>query len=464
MDVNPSPHQTRFLDALQASLGADVIRRDQDSRHAHGGDDSTRHQLPLAVLLPVDADQVVAAVRLCREHGIALTARGAGTGTTGAAVPARGSVVLSLARMDRIVRIDPGQRLAVVQPGVINARLQEAAADHGFFWAPDPASAQTCTIGGNLACNAGGPRTVKYGATRDNVLALTAVDGQGRRFQSTRPLSKQATGYDLTRLLVGSEGTLAVIVEAALKLTPLPQARAVLQARFDDIAAATHAVGRLLACAQTPAAVEFLDGKSLRLARRHGGDVVPEAGALLLIQIEGSAADLAGQAAAVAEAVRVRGLAGLDEAREPQHQERLWAARRALSPALRSVAPKKINEDVVVPIPALPELTVFLDRLERDSGLTIVCFGHAGNGNLHVNLMYDPADAAQATAAPLALAQLFEKVVALGGTLSGEHGIGLSKRPFMPLAVDPVALSLMRGLKQVFDPDGILNPGKVLPD
>lgn len=456
--------QQRFLDALQMTLGPDGVHLDEGTRQAHGGDDSTRHQLPLAVLVPADAGQVAAAVRLCHEHGVAITARGAGTGTTGAAVPADGSVVLSLARMDRILHIDPGQRLAVVQPGVVNARLQEAAAEHGFFWPPDPASAQTCTIGGNLACNAGGPRTVKYGATRDNVLALTAVDGQGRLFRSTRPLSKQATGYDLTRLLVGSEGTLAIIVEAALRLTPLPQARAVLQARFDDIGAATTAVGRLLAGARTPAAVEFLDGKSLALARRHGGDVVPQAGALLLIQIEGSSADLPGQAAAVAEAVRVPGLAGLDEAVDPAQQERLWAARRALSPALRSVAPKKINEDVVVPIPALPELATFLDRLERDSGLVIVCFGHAGNGNLHVNLMYDPADPAQAAAAPAALAQLFDKVVALGGTLSGEHGIGLSKKPFMPLAVDPVALALMRGLKQVFDPGRILNPGKVLPD
>lgn len=460
----PADRQQRFLEVLQGDLGSDVVRRDEACRHAHAGDDSSRHQPPLAVVLPTDAAQVAHTVRLCREHGIAVTARGAGTGTTGAAVPAAGSVVLSLARMDRIVRIDPGQRLAVVQPGVVNARLQEAVAAHGFFWAPDPASAATCTIGGNLACNAGGPRTVKYGASRDNVLSLTAVDGRGRLFDTARPLSKQATGYDLTRLLVGSEGTLAVIVEAALKLIPLPEARAVLQARFDDVAAAARAVGRLLAGARIPAAIEFLDGKSLVLARRHGGDVVPQAGALLLIQIEGAAAGLPGQAAAVAAAVRVSGLAGLDEAREPEQQERLWAARRALSPALRSVAPKKINEDVVVPVPALPELTAFLDGLERDSGLTIVCFGHAGNGNLHVNLMYDPADATQAAAAPVALAQLFEKVVALGGTLSGEHGIGLSKRPFMPLAVDATALSLMRGLKQVFDPDAILNPGKVLPD
>src|SRR5690606_28879255 len=213
----------------------------------------------------------------------------------------------------------------------------------------------------------------------------------------------------------------------------------------------------------TPSALEFLDGKSLRLARAHAGDDVPEAGALLLIEVDGAADSLDGQAAAVREAVQVEGLVAFEAARDNAQRERVWAARRALSPALRTLEPKKINEDVVVPVPRQPELIAFLDRLERDSGILIVCFGHAGNGNLHVNLMLDPDDPAQSAAAPLALARLFEEVARLGGALSGEHGIGLSKRDFMPLAVDPVALDLMRGLKRVFDPDNLLNPGKVLP-
>lgn len=449
---------------LRDLLGEHLLL-DGDTLAAYGRDDSRRQHQPGAVALPGTRDQVVAIVQACREHGVAITGRGAGTGTTGAAVPDNGALVLSFERMNRILSVDPGQRLAVVEPGVINLDLQHAVAAHGFFWPPDPASADRCTVGGNIACNAGGPRTVKYGATRDNVLALTAVDGQGRLFTSGRPLTKLATGYDLTRILIGSEGTLALIVEATLRLTPLPQASRALSASFRDVDAAALAVTRIMAQPVTPSALEFLDGKSLHLARAHAGgsDDVPEAGALLLLEIDGAADSLDQQTAILRDAVNIDGLLAFTTATDDAQRARVWSARKALSPALRAVAPKKINEDVVVPVPTLPELIAFLDQLERDSGIAIVCFGHAGNGNLHVNLMYDPANPAQATAAPIALSRLFEKVVALRGALSGEHGIGLSKRDFMPLAVDPVALDLMRGLKAAFDPDHILNPGKVLP-
>jgi D-lactate dehydrogenase len=452
-----------LIQRLRDGLPGDALRLDDAARAQYGRDDSRRQGAPLAVALPRTADQVAAIVQACRDHRVALTTRGAGTGTTGAAVPDAGALVLSLERMDRIVDIDPGQRLAVVEAGVINADLQRACAAHGFFWPPDPASADRCTIGGNLACNAGGPRTVKYGASRDNVLSVTAVDGHGRLFTSSRPLSKLATGYNLTQLLVGSEGTLAVIVDATLRLHPLPEASRALSASFRSVDAAALAVTRIMAQPVTPSAVEFLDGKSLRLARAHAGDAVPDAGALLLLEIDGSADSLDAQTALLHDAVRVDGLIDFAVATDPAQREQVWAARRALSPALRSLAPKKINEDVVVPVPRLPALIAFLDQLERDSDILIVCFGHAGNGNLHVNLMLDPDDAAQAAAAPVALARLFDKVIELCGALSGEHGIGLAKRPFMAQAVDPSALDLMRGLKTVFDPDNILNPGKVLP-
>ena len=452
-----------FIQQLRELLPDDALRLDADARQRYGRDDSRRQGEPLAVALPRTREQVAAIVQACREHRVAMTTRGAGTGTTGAAVPDAGSLLLSLERMDRIVRIDPGQRLAVVEPGVINLDLQRAAGDSGFFWPPDPASADRCSIGGNLACNAGGPRTVKYGATRDNVLSLTAVDGHGRLFHSSRPLGKLATGYNLTQLLVGSEGTLAVIVEATLRLHPLPQASRALSASFRDVDAAALAVTRIMAQAVTPSALEFLDGKSLRLARDHAGDAVPDAGALLLLEVDGNADSLDAQTAVLRDAVAIDGLIDFRAAADDTERERVWAARRALSPALRSLAPKKINEDVVVPVPRLPELIAFLDQLERDSGILIVCFGHAGNGNLHVNLMLDPDNPEQAKAAAAALPALFGKVAELGGALSGEHGIGLSKRDFMPLAVDAVALDLMRGLKDVFDPDCILNPGKLLP-
>jgi D-lactate dehydrogenase len=448
---------------LAALLPDGALLTDPADCLAYGYDNSRRQGEPLAVALPDHADQVVALVTRCRQSGIAITARGRGTGTTGAAVPATGALVVSFERMDRIVAVDAAQRCITVEPGVLNGQVQAAAAGHGFFWPPDPTSAPFSTVGGNLACNAGGPRTVKYGASRDNVLALTAVDGQGRLFRTARPLAKQAMGYDLSRLLVGSEGTLALIVEATLRLLPLPQASRGLSARFADAGAATEAVTRIMAQSTTPSALEFMDGKALALARRHGGDAVPQAGALLLIEVDGPADGLDAQVAAIAAAVAVDGLLGFDAARDGGERERLWAARKALSPALRALAPKKINEDVVVPVPRLPELLAFLDALERDSGIAIVCFGHAGNGNLHVNLMFDPADPAQAAAAPVALERLFDQVLALGGTLSGEHGIGLDKRAFMPRALDPTALALMQAVKRVFDPDGILNPGKLLP-
>ncbi len=454
---------TELLERLSRILPSHGLLTDAADGLMYGFDNSKRHGQPLAVALPTAAAQIVDIVRACRDASISITARGRGTGTTGAAVPDTGAVVVSFERMNRIVAIDPTQRSAVVEPGVLNGDLQTAAKALGFFWPPDPTSAPFSTIGGNLACNAGGPRTVKYGASRDNVLAVTAVDGRGRLFTSARPLAKQSAGYDLSRLLVGSEGTLALIVEATLRLLPVPEASRGLSATFSDVAAASQAVTRIMAQSVTPSALEFLDGKSLALARTHGGDVVPVAGAMLLIEIDGTAASLDGQGDAIREAVAVEGLLAFGAARDAGDRERLWAARKALSPALRAVAPMKINEDVVVPVPRLPDLTAFLDDLERDSGIAIVCFGHAGNGNLHVNLMFDPADPAQSAAAPIALRRLFEQVVALGGTLSGEHGIGLAKRDFMALALDPVALELMRGIKREFDPDNLLNPGKLLP-
>lgn len=448
---------------LRELLPEQALRTDPADRLAYGYDNSRRQGMPCAVALPERREQVVAIVQACRAAGVPLTARGRGTGTTGAAVPADDALVLSFERMDAIVAIDPARRLAIVEPGVLNGDLQAAAAAHGFFWPPDPTSAPWSTVGGNLACNAGGPRTVKYGASRDNLLAVTAVDGRGRLFDSARPLAKQAMGYDLARLLVGSEGTLALIVEATLRLLPCPEASRALAASFRDVAAAARAVTRIMAQPATPSALEFLDGKSLALARARAGDAVPAAGALLLMEVDGPASSLDDQVEALRAAASVDGLLRFQAAADGAGRESLWAARKALSQALRAVAPKKINEDVVVPVPRLPELTAFLDVLEAESGIAIVCFGHAGNGNLHVNLMYDPADPAQAAAAPVALQRLFEHVLALGGSLSGEHGIGLDKRPFMPQALDPVALSLMAGIRQAFDPDGILNPGKLLP-
>ena len=459
MSALPAP----LRNELAALLG-EGWRDDPSERLAYAFDNSRREALPDGVALPTTREQVVALVKACRAHRVPLVARGRGTNTTGASVPLAGGVVVSFERMNRIIAIRPGDRCAVVEPGVLNGDLQAALQPHGLFWPPDPTSAAFCTVGGNLACNAGGPRAVKYGASRDNVLALTAVTGAGELIECGTATTKGATGYDLHRLLVGSEGTLALMVEASLRLTPAPSARRALRAIYRDVSSAAQAVARLMAQPVTPSMLEFMDAHAVRLARDVGGaDLPADAGALLMIEADGDVETLPHDIEALARAAEGDGLVSLDDAADESARAKLWAARKALSPALRTLAPGKINEDVVVPVSRIPALVDGVQALAREFDLPIVCFGHAGNGNLHVNLMYDPADAAQTARAQQAMARVFALAVSLGGTLSGEHGIGIAKRDFMPQAITPPTLSLMRHVKAIFDPDGILNPGKLLP-
>ncbi|MBD7922640.1 FAD-binding oxidoreductase [Xanthomonas bonasiae] len=458
-----TPLPAALTDTLAALLGADGWRTDDASRRSYGEDDSRRWALADAVALPQTRDQVQAIVRACREHRVPIVARGAGTGTAGAAVPFDGGVVLSFARMNRIVQLRPQDRCAVVEPGVLNGDLQQALAPHGLFWPPDPSSAEICSIGGNLSTNAGGPRAVKYGATRDNVLGVVAVTGAGELIRCGGAYTKDATGYDLSHLLVGSEGTLALIVEATLKLSPRPLAQAGLRAFYRDAGSAAAAVSRLMAQPTTPAMLEFMDRSAIALLRRNGSDV-PEAGAMLLIEADGDHDTLPYALQALGAAAEGDGLLSLDVATDGAARDRLWAARRALSPALRTIKPGKINEDVVVPVSRIPELVAGVEALAAEFELPIVAFGHAGNGNLHVNIMYAPDDAAETARAHAALPRLFALVLALEGTLSGEHGIGVAKRDYMAQAFDAATLDAMRAVKRALDPDGILNPGKVLPD
>ncbi|KGI77068.1 FAD-binding oxidoreductase [Oleiagrimonas soli] len=450
-----------FLSELRADLGEANLRTDPAERLTYGYDNSRRQAMPDAVAFLDTHEQAVRLVQRCRAHRVPLIARGRGTNTTGATVPVAGGVVASFERMNRILRIDPDNRLAVVEPGVLNGDLQTALAPHGFFWPPDPTSSPFCSIGGNLACNAAGPRTVKYGSPRENTLGLRAVAGTGEAFRCGVQTSKGATGYDLTRLLIGSEGTLALITEATLKLTPKPSALRTLRATYADVASAARAVARIMAQPVTPCALEFMDGTALKLARDHAGDSVPAAGALLMIEVDGEPDALPGAVEAVSRAARGDGLLDLHAAADAEEAKTLWAARKALSPAQRKLSPHKINEDVVVPVSRLPALVAAVEALAREHELPIVSFGHAGNGNLHVNLL--PRDDAELKRAEPCLRKLFETVIALDGTLSGEHGIGLAKRDFMPMALGAQTLELMRGIQRSFDPDGIMNPGKLLP-
>ncbi len=450
-----------FTQTLSQLLGDDW-RTDDAALATHAQDNSWRHALPQGVALPRTREQVQAIVRACREHGVPLVGRGAGTGTTGAAVPTAGGVVLSFVRMNRIIDIRAGDRCAVVEPGVLNGDLQQALMPQGLFWPPDPSSADICSIGGNLACNAGGPRAVKYGTSRDNVLGLVAVTGTGELIQCGGAYTKDATGFDLTHLIVGSEGTLALIVEATLKLAPRPRTQAGLRVLYRDAAAAAAAVSRVMAQPVTPTMLEFMDARSLELLRRNGAQV-PEAGAMLLIEADGDDDTLPYLLNALAHAAQGDGMLALDVATDGSARDKLWAARRALSPALKSIAPGKINEDVVVPVSRIPDLVEGVQQLSVEADLPIVTFGHAGNGNLHVNILYHPDDAGENARAHAALPKVFALALGLGGTLSGEHGIGVAKRDFMAQAFSASTLDAMRAIKQALDPDGILNPGKVLP-
>lgn len=453
-----------LLARLRPHFASDALLDDPARCRVYGFDSSRRHAQPELVALAHTVEQVQQCVAACADLGIALTTRGRGTATTGAAVPIHGGLVLSLERMNQILRIDSANRYARVRAGVLNGDLQEALAEHGFFWPPDPTSAPYCTVGGNLACNAGGPRTVKYGACRENVLGLSAVDGTGQLFHTGQFTSKGAVGLDLTRTLVGSEGTLAVIVEATLKLVPRPAARLGARASFASVEAAAQAVAQIMAQAVTPSALEFMDGAALDLLRRHSEAPIPPGEALLMIEVDGAASALEAALDSIRQAAQVDGLLEFAAARDATDSARLWAARKALSPVLRQIAPKKINEDVVVPVAALPQLIHGVGEIARREGLTVVNFGHAGNGNVHVNFLLDPAAPGKSAAGLRAVDALFALVLGLGGTLSGEHGIGIDKRDFVASAVDARALQLMRGIKQVFDPKGILNPGKVLPE
>lgn len=457
-----SPRTQRELAALLSDQG---LLTDPAQCLSYGYDNSKRMAQPEAVALPRSTDEVAALLRYCSAQGIPVVTRGAGTNTVGATVPDHGGLVLSLEAMTRIVEFSPADRYLRCEAGLTNGQVQRQAAGAQLFWPPDPTSADFSTIGGNLGCNAGGPRAVKYGTCRENTLGLTAVSGDGRIIRTGCKTTKGVVGYDLTRLLIGSEGTLAVITEATLLLHPLAPSRWSVRAAYASVDAAAQAVAAIMAQPARPCALEFMDATAVKLVSESGQLGLPsDTQALLLIDLDGADQNLEADLQAVDRAAAGPQRLEWSVARDPQAARQIWQARKALSPCLRKLAPKKVNEDVVVPVSRLPELIRALEQLSARFGLPIVNFGHAGNGNVHVNILADPAKPGQLEALDACLELVFERVLQLGGTLSGEHGVGLAKRDFIGLEIEPASLTLMRQLKQVFDPAQILNPGKMLPD
>lgn len=426
-------------------------------------DASSQEGVPSAVIKPVNTQEVVRAVTFAFEQNIPLIPRGAGTGMTAGAVPVRDSIILSLEEMNRVIDIDEKNLVATVEPGVINAYLQNKLESTGLFYPPDPASMEFCTIGGNVAENAGGPRALKYGVTRDYVLGLEVVLPNGKVISTGVKTHKGVVGYDLTRLIVGSEGTLAVITKAFLKLLPLPEEVVTLLCIFSSIDRAAMAVPEITSSKIIPRTLEFMDNDTVRAIESYKSIGLPQdAEALLLIEVDGSHASVGKEAEKIAEICISLG-AEVHIAEDVYSRQRLWEARRAVSPALYRINPTKINEDIVVPRSRIPEMLRLLKEIGNKYNLKIVNFGHAGDGNIHVNIMTDKNNIDEYKRAKDSVKDIFEATLRLGGTISGEHGIGLTKAGHIGMELSPLSIGLMKAIKKVFDPKGIMNPGKIFP-
>lgn len=453
------------VNELCAIVGPSHVLTSPADLICYSADATWRRAKPHAVVLPESTEQVAAIMRLANRERIPVTPRGAGTGLTGGAVPLHGGIVLSLTRMNRLLEIDRRNLLAVVEPGVITAELARAAEAQGLFYPPDPASHKVSTIGGNLANNAGGPRCFKYGVTRDYVLGLEVVLPTGEVLRTGGKTVKNVTGYDLTRLMVGSEGTLGVITQATLRLIPQPETKQTLLAVFPKLDDASQAVGEVVAGGVVPCSLELMDQSCIRVVEEHMHLGLPvEAEAILLAEVDGYREAVARQVEQTAAIFSRCGAAEVRVARTPAEAEELWKARRSVNPALTRIAPTKIGEDIAVPPSEVPAFIRKFQYLRQQYGLPMVVYGHAGDGNLHPNTVIDRRDPAAVARVEEWLGELARLALDLGGTLSGEHGIGSAKAPYLEWELGPVGMQVMRAIKRALDPLHILNPGKMRLD
>ena len=455
-----------LAETLRGELGVDgaVVSDDPAVLAAHRGDKWFAAEEPEAVVFARSTTDVVALLRFASKHKIPVTARGAGYGYVGGCVPARRGVALSLMRMNRIREIHFADAIAVVEPGVITADLKAAARRQKLFYPPDPASEKDCSIGGNVATNAGGPRCLKYGVTRNYVLGLEVVLASGELLRLGGRVHKNKTGFDLIGLFVGSEGMLGVVTEITLRLLPLPPARATISAAFATMSEAAAAVQEIFAAGFLPSSLEIADSFTLEAARHElGQSLVPAGNAHLLVDLDGQEESVASEAAALQNLLARQKPNALELARGEVACEKMWALRREFSNSLRATGLTKLNQDVVVPRSRIVDLVDFAAALQAKHGFPIACFGHAGDGNVHVNVMAaDYEDPAVHARVDTALDELFAQVLAWGGVITGEHGIGLAKKRWWPEATSEAVRKVHQQLKAVLDPHGILNPGKFL--
>jgi glycolate oxidase len=452
---------------LTAELGASRVLRDEERLERFSVDESGLGRFPPeCAVLAESAEEVQLVLRLAREHKVPVTPRGAGTGMTGGALPTRGGIVLSTERMTKIREIDGNDLVAVVEPGVITGVLQEEVEARGLFYPPDPASLGSCSMGGNVAENAGGPRAFAYGTTREYVIGLEVVLMGGEVLRPGRRTPKGVTGYDVVGALVGSEGTFAVATEITVKLLPKPPSVATLLAVFADVLVAGRAVGELISRGHRPRALELLDRATIDHLRGRTPYRIPDgAGAVLLCELDGDPEGIDARLLRCANACEAAGATEVQVAQDERQRRDLWETRRRANPTLKEMHRRKIPEDIVVPRGAIPEMLRRVDEISARAGIATATYGHAGDGNLHINLLVDdePGDAANEARIQGALDGIMRATLDLRGTLAGEHGVGLMKKRYMEWEQAPALIQLQRKMKRLFDPDDLLNPGKIFP-
>ena len=454
----------KHIESLKDLVGEENIFSDKAHMIAYSYDATRTRFEPDAVVFPRNEEDVSRILVYCNHHQIVITPRGAGSGFTGGALPTNGGIILAMEKhMNKILEIDMENMVAVVQPGVINMDLQKAAEEVGLFYPPDPASEEYSTLGGNVAENAGGMRAAKYGITKDYVMALRAVRPNGDIIRAGKRTIKDVAGYNVAGILIASEGTLAVLTEMTLKLIPKPKFTKAYMGIFPSVDDAMNAVFKSLAAGANPVAMEFMDDLVVQaLKEKLGIDLPEDAGALLIGDVDGNVAEeVEFQLEILERSFKENGAQDFVIAHNAEERDRLWYARRNASPSITIFGSKKLNEDISVPRSMLPDALKRIYAIGDKYGFKVPCFGHAGDGNIHVNVMVDGSDEEQLEEGHKAIKEIFELVVEMGGTLSGEHGIGTSKAPFMGIAFNDVELQLFKDIKKAFDPNNILNPGKM---
>jgi glycolate oxidase len=450
------------IEALRAIVGSGNVIVDPDRVEPYGADAVKEKFPPEAVVFPESTAEMSAILKLANEHVFPVTARGGGVGYTGGAVPVDGGIVIGTDRMNRIIEINKDDLYAVCQPGIRTFELQQAVLAEGLMFAPDPASYKDSFIGGNIAENAGGMRTPKYGVTKHHVLGLEVVTASGDVIRTGGKTVKNVVGFDLTGLMCGSEGMLGIITEATLKLLPMPEATSTVRANFHSMEAACRVLTKFTPHGILPMAMEVIDKFCVAAVEENFAfGLSREAEAILLVAVDGSADEVDRQARRIEEIIGENGGFDILRSRTVEEEEKLWDVRRAISPSLMKYGTLKINEDVVVPRSKVPELVARIEEIGKSHDTFVANFGHAGDGNIHVNFVVDRDDPDAIARARQCVAETFKLSVDLGGTISGEHGIGYVKAPYLDYAIDRPTLEIMKGIKEVFDPKGILNPGKM---